>query len=173
MRLLSITALCVLLSAASIVAQEPSAENFGRYRAQVIDRLTRSAERIEGLTGRRPPNGTPLNANVSGIFGIPNETRVIDNAAEIAFRDDHRITLTFATNSTDIILTESKKTSDGTLLRVFHTDLTLALRGAASGVDANSLQPFDNESDAQSVFRDVLMTWDRHLPRMLERQLRK
>jgi hypothetical protein len=173
MRLLSTTALCALLSAASIVAQEPSAENFVRARVLVIDRLTRSAERIEELTGKRPPDGTPLNANVSAIFGIPDETRVI-RAAEIVFRDDHRFTLTFATNSTDMILTESKKTSDGTLLlTVFHTDLTFALRNAASGVDINSLQSFDSESNAQSVFHEVLMTWDRHLPRMLDWQLRK
>ena len=30
---------------------------------------------------------------------------------------------------------------------------------------------FANQADAESAFRDVLMTWDRHLPRILERQV--
>jgi hypothetical protein len=159
-------ALLVLLQIASTAAQEPNPETFTRYRAQAIERIARSLERLRGTKF----DGERLDANISLVFGIPSDTRVI-NVAEIAFRDEHHITLTFGTSSADIVLTESKKTPDGTLLVVFHTDLTLALRGAASGPDLNNLQRFANQADAESAFRDVLMTWDRQLSRMLERQV--
>lgn len=64
---------------------------------------------------------------------------------------------------------ESKKTPTGTSMTVFHTDLTLALRASASGESVNTLQLAGHASNAASDFRELLMTWDRHLPWMLER----
>jgi hypothetical protein len=163
MKLLSTTVICMLLIVMSTAAQEPNAENFFRLRAQIIERLTRSSERLG-----RTLDGNPVAANVSQVFGIPSETRVI-KAAEMVFPEQHHLTLTFAINSTDILLTETKKTSDGTLLlTVFHTDPTLALRGAASGPDTGRLHVVTNDSDAISAFREVLLTWDRQLLRSLE-----
>jgi hypothetical protein len=109
-----------------------------------------------------------LNANLSRLFGTPAEIRIL-KAAEIAFREQ-RLSLTFSTNSPDIFLMDSRTTPTGTVVTVFHTDLTFALRAAASGGAVNDLQPVADDSKAASQFRELLMTWDRHLPRMLEQQ---
>ena len=163
MRLLSTVAICMLLHVTSTMAQEPNADNFSRLRAQVIERLARSSDRLG-----RAFNGIPLATNVSQVFGIPSETRVI-KAAEMVFPDQHHLTLTFSVNSTDILLTEMKKMSDGILLlTAFHTDLTLVLRGAASGPDTDSLHLVSHDIDTVSAFREVLLTWDRQLLRSLE-----
>ena len=169
MKRLSTTAvICMLLNATPTVAQEPNADNFNRLKAQVIERLAQSSERI-GIA----LNGSPVASNVAQVFGIPSETRVI-KAAEMVFPDGHHLTLTFAINSPDILLTETKKTSGGTLLlTAFHTDLNLLLRGAASGANANNLHLVSTDSDTLSAFRDVLLTWDRHLARSLTLQTPK
>jgi hypothetical protein len=168
MKCLPAAAISTLLSVASAVAQEPSAEIFSRFRAEMMERLSRSAART-GITDY----GTPLDADVSQAFGIPAGIRVI-KAAEIVFRDEHHLTLTFSTNSTDILLTETKKAADGTLvLTAFHTDPTLILRGAASGLDASHLQVVPAGTETVSAFRQVLLTWDRRLPRMLETRTTK
>lgn len=83
MRNLSTVAVLALLQIASTVAQEPNAEMFARYRAHAIERLDGSQ-----FMGR------PLNANLSRLFGVPSDIRII-NTAEMAFPDQHRITLIF------------------------------------------------------------------------------
>jgi hypothetical protein len=168
MRTVSTAAVLALLHVTTIVAQEPNTENFGRFRALIMERMARSAVRI-GLTD----HGTPLDGRLSQVFGMPGEIRVI-KAAELVFPDEHRLTLTFSTNSTEVIVTEVKKTSDGTLLlTAFHTDLTLILRGSASGADVQSLNLVPTDMHTLSAFREVLRTWDRHLPQMLEPQVHK
>ena len=169
MKLLTSTAVCILLFVASTAAQEPSAENFSHYREQIIERLARSSQRL-GLAGDR---GSRLDANVSQLFGIPTDVRVV-NAVELVLPDEHHLKLTLAINSTEFFLTETKKKSDGTLLMMaFHTDLTLILRGAASGPAADSLHLLPADGDTVSAFRDALLIWDRQLARMLEPRVRK
>ena len=125
----------------------------------MIDRLEKGAERL----GLNELGGRPL--QIAQLFGIPGEVRVI-NASEIVFPDQRHLTLTFSINSTDIVMTETKKMSDGTsLLTAFHTDLSLILRGVASGADVNSLNLVPTDADSVSAFRQVLLTWDRHLSR--------
>jgi hypothetical protein len=76
---------------------------------------------------------------------------------------------THSANSADIVLTETKKTADGTLLlTAFHTDPTLMLRRAASGLDAANLQLVPADDEAAWTFREMLLTWDRALRRKLE-----
>jgi hypothetical protein len=65
-------------------------------------------------------------------------------------------------------LTESRNGPDGRVVTVFHTDLTLGLRAAASGADINSLHVVA-AGDVSSRFQDVLMTWNDHLPSLLAR----
>ena len=143
-----------VLSLTTMAAQEPSVENFTRYRAHMV-------ERLQGAEGRR------LNSNLILVFGVPDDTRILTDA-EIAF-PGRRLTLTFATNSTDVFLTDSRKTPLGTVVTVFHTDLTLALRAAGSGESVSVLQRMPNDEDAENQFHEVLLRWNRELPQMLER----
>ena len=76
--------------------------------------------------------------------------------------------MTLSTRSTDMFLMESKETPTGTLVTVFHTDLSLALRGAAFGESVSNLKRVADDSTA-SAFREVLMTWNKHLALMLDR----
>ena len=168
MRLLFLAAAFALLYLPSITAQEPSIENFTRFRTLTVERLARSAERL-GLPGL---GGSPLDANVSRVFSMPPEIRVI-RAAELVFKEQ-RLTLTLSTNSTDVFLSDTRQGSDGaSVMWVFHTDLNLILRGAAAGVDTNHLDVVPLDSNSVSAFRDRLLMWDRHLPQMLAHQPRR
>jgi hypothetical protein len=146
-----------VLSLTTTIAQEPNVENFKRYRAQMV-------ERLKGTEGR------PLNSNLVLVFGVPDDIRILTDA-EMVFTG-RRLTLTFSTNATDLFLTDSRKTSSGTVVTVFHTDLTLVLRAAASGVSASDLQRIAKNDDAENQFREVLLRWDRELPQMLDRSKR-
>ena len=101
------------------------------------------------------------------VFGVPDDIRILTDA-EMVFTG-RRLTLTFSTNTTDLFLTDSRKTPSGTVVTVFHTDLMLVLRAAASGVSASDLQRIAKNDDAENQYREVLLRWDRELPQMLER----
>lgn len=158
MRNLFTVAVLSLLHVSSTVAQEPSVENLTRYRALAI-------EKLNGREGGR------LNSNLLKIFGIPDDIRIVTDA-EMAF-ENRRLTLTFSMNSSDLFLTDSRKIPPSTVVTVFHTDLTLALHAAASGVSVTDLRSIAADNDAESHFREVLLRWDRELPKMLERLQRK
>ena len=150
-------AVLTLIQVSSVAAgQQSAAHAFGEFKTQVL-------ERVEGKGVPRAP--------LSQVFGLPDDMLVI-RAAEVAFRDQHRLSLILSVNSTDMFLAESKNTPTGTVLSVFHTDLSLALRAAAAGADLNSLQVVSAD-EVSSQFRDVLATWERHLPLMLERARKK
>ena len=157
--------------AAVIFAQESRAENFSRLRAQAIERFERSAMQLEskGADTTRFIYERRLHPNVSSAFRVPDDVRVV-KAAEIVFRDARNLTFTVSTNTTDIVLSEEKTTPEGKpLLMVFYTDTTLALRGAASGADINTLRAVPVDGDAAAAFRSVLSVWDQALPNILRR----
>jgi hypothetical protein len=176
MRILTAAVVGALLCRTAVtLAQDPRAENFGRFRTTIIDRFERNTSQLEskGVDTARLDSGKRLDPNVSAAFGLPNDVRVV-KAAEIVFPDGRRLTFAVSTNTTDIVLGEAKAAPDGTsLLMAFHTDPTLALRGAASGADTNTLRPVPIDGDAASAFRNVLIAWDRVLPNMLEQSLPK
>jgi len=153
-RSLLTVAMLVLLQLTT-AAQEPNVENFKRFRARAIERLERSE-------GRR------FNSNLLKVFGVPDDIRILTDA-EIGLQG-RRLTLTFSVNSADLFLTDSRKTPSGTVVTVFHTDLTLVLHAAASGVSVSDLQRIAKNDDAENQFREVLRRWDGVLPQMLERR---
>lgn len=149
----------VVLQTTWTIEQKPNAENFKRYRTEAVRHL-------KGSEGRR------ANSNLLMVFGIPEDIRILTDA-EIAFPDRRRLTLTFSTNSTDVFLTDSRKTPSGTVVTVFHTDLTLVLRAAGSGVSISDLQRIATDNSVESQFQEVLMKWDRELPQILEVLLKR
>ena len=161
----------LLCEAAVTLAQEPRAENFSRLRAQAIERFEQSAMQLEskGADTARVNYERRLHPNVSAAFGVPDDVRIV-KAAEIVFRDARHLTFTVSTNTTDIVLSEEKTTPEGKpLLMVFHTDTTLALRGAAAGADINTLRAVPVDAEAATAFRSVLLLWDQALPSILRR----
>jgi hypothetical protein len=154
----SLLLIALVLLQVSMTAQEPSAENFRRFREHAIDRL-------KGFEGR------PLNSNLYAVFHIAEDIRIVTDAEMVL--PGHRLSLTFATNSPDIFLTDSHKMATGTHVTVFHTDMTLALRAAAAGESVSTLQRIISDENVSSHFRDVVLKWNRELPQMLARQQRK
>jgi hypothetical protein len=165
MKHLLTVAMIVLLHMTPMAAQEPISEAFTRFRAQVIERFEDSVARFgPGLRTVRPGTPNPL----PSLFGTDN-TRVI-TAAEIVFPNEHRLSITFSTSSTDLFLSETTKTDGDTVVTVFHTDLSLMLRAIAVGASDNNLQLVANDSNAAFEFQEVLRFWEGHLPRILERR---
>lgn len=154
----SLLTVALVLLQVGMTAQEPSAENFRRFREHAI-------ERLKGVEGRR------LNSNLYAVFDIAEDTLIVTDAEMVL--PGHRLSLTFATNSSDIFLTDSHKMDTGTHVTVFHTDLTLALRAAAAGESVSKLQRIITDENVSSHFRDVVLKWNRELPQMLVRQQRK
>ena len=158
LRNLSTVAVLLLLHVSSTGAQEPSVENFTRYRALAM-------EKLNGREGGR------LNSNLLRIFGIPDDIRIVTDA-EMGF-ENRRLTVTFSMNSSDLFLTDSRTTPPSTVVTIFHTDLTLALHAVASGVSVSDLRRIATDNDAESHVQEVLLRWDRELPKMLEWLQRK
>ena len=144
-------------------AQEPNVETFARSRAHFVGLFETSVAKIGRGPASRPGAANP----VAQIFGIPDQTTML-LAAEVVFADQRGISITFGVDSTDVILTQTRQTPTGTLVTAFHTDLTLILRGAASGDSADTLQLTASDSDSQSEYRQLLTAWEYHLPRILE-----
>ena len=163
MKNLFVAALLAVLQIIPAAAQEPNVETFARSRAHFVGLFEASVAKM----GRGPARRTGAADPVAQIFGIPDETTML-LAAEVMFADQRKISITFGVNSTDVILAQTRPTPTGTLVTVFHTDLTLILRGAASGESADMMRLTASDSDSQSEYRELLTAWEYHLPRMLE-----
>jgi hypothetical protein len=141
MRMRTLCAVAVAFLQGGSLVAQTPAESFSSLRAQVI----------QTLEGR-------------------HNIRVV-NAARVRLPERHDLDLTFSTSSTDIFLAESTNEPNGRVMTVFHTDLTLALRAAASGADVNTLQIVSASDDSvASQFQRLLATSDQHLLSMLERR---
>ena len=98
MRTLVTFAAWAFLHISATSAQEPRAENFKRFRAYVI-------ERLDDVPGKR------ANSNLINVFGIDKDIGIVTDA-EMAFAG-HRLSLSFATRSSDMFLTDLQKTPAG------------------------------------------------------------
>ena len=85
-------------------------------------------------------------------------------AVELVFPNEHHLSITFSTTSTDVFLSQTTKTDGKTVVTVFHTDPSLVLRAAASGESDDNLQLIVNDGSVAADFREVLSTWERLLP---------
>lgn len=163
MKNLFVAAILALLQIIPAAAQEPNVETFARSRAHFVGLFEASVARIGRGPAKRPGAANP----VTQVFGIPDQTTML-LAAEVVFADQRGISISFGVDSTDVILTQTKHTPTGTVVTAFHTDLTLILRGAASGESADTLQLTASDSDSLSEYRQLLTAWEYHLPRMLD-----
>jgi len=150
-----IVVMALLLVSPSATAQQANVDTLSEFRKLILERLP-------------PPGGGSFRQSLTQLFGLSGEVKVV-TAAEMVFPDQHRISLTFATNSADVFLSESRPAAGGLVMTVFHTDTAFSLRGAASGATADSLRLIDSDSVATN-FKELTALWDRHLPNMLERQ---
>jgi hypothetical protein len=140
------------VSLQATTAGQPNIEHFTEYRNGLLQRS----------------NGQTINARLSSLFKIPPDTRISPDA-EMVFPADRRLTLAFSITSEDIFLLESKSSGNGTVVRVFHTDIrSLSLLAAAIGPTTNDLQAIPNDQ-VESDFREILLSWQRFLERRRER----
>jgi len=150
----AVVVIALLLLSPSATARQANVETLAEFKKLILARL--------------PPQGGVLRPTLTRLFGLASDLRVV-TATEIVFPDQHRISMTFATNSADVFLSESRPAPDGLTMTVFHTDMALSLRSAASGATADTLQVIDSDF-AVTNFKELIALWDRHLPTMLERQ---
>jgi hypothetical protein len=149
----AVTGLILLHLSFVNAAQQPSGDQFGKFRAIILERVR--------------DNGVPPRQALARVFSLPADMRVVP-AAEVVLPDKHRFSLTLSINSTDVFLMESRDTAGNVVVTVFHTDLNGALRGAASGATVDSLELLPDVDAMTNQFQEVLATWQRALPQMME-----
>jgi hypothetical protein len=135
-------------------AQESTVQNLAWLKKVIIERL--------------PSPGGVFRESLSQLFGLSGEVRVV-KASEVVLADQHRSSLTFATNSEDVFLTDSRPTPDGVTMTLFHTDMALRLRAVASGATADSLQLKAADESTAGQFKEVIALWETQLQRLRER----
>lgn len=153
--LVTITVCILLQMTAAAESQAQSTDHFTGLKAWAIEGRPRE-----------------LNAKVSSLFGIPNDIRVVEASKMVLplppGPGTRRLWIAFSTSTDDIFLMDSKTTSTGTVMTVFHADhLKRVLRSAASGVSFDDLRLMTHER-ATDTFREVLMLWDAALPTFLK-----
>ena len=153
MRTVLVMGLGVLLqTAVTAGAQQPSVENFQRFRIYALGRAQASGLR-------------PVNQHIVTVFGLTGDIRILTDGEMVL--SGRRLTLTFSASSLDVFFTDAHATQSGTVVTVFHSDVSLALRAAAVGERTSMLRRMSTDNAVASHFREVLLKWDKDLPQML------